>query len=70
MVLDMNISSGLTMMSMPPLKMPAPPTPQMARPRIRTRMLGATALTSEPSSKMKTAKMMTCLDGKICAHCE
>jgi hypothetical protein len=60
----------LTMINMPPLKIPAPPTPQIARPRIKTLILGATALTSEPSSKMNTAKIMTCFEGKIWAHWE
>lgn len=52
-------------MTIAPLKMPAEPAPAIARPRIRTSMLGATPHTSEPTSKMKTAKMITCLDGKI-----
>jgi hypothetical protein len=52
-------------MTIAPLKMPAAPAPAIARPRISTSMLGATPHTSEPTSKMKTAKRMTCLDGKI-----
>jgi hypothetical protein len=58
------------MISIPPLNIPAPPTPQIALPRINTLILGATALTRDPSSKMKTAKMMTCFEGKIWAHWE
>ena len=51
-------------------KMPAAPTPAMARPRINTFMEGETPHTREPTSKMKTANIMTCFEGKIVDHCE
>ena len=62
------VSSAMIMM--PAEKIPAAPAPAMARPRMRTRMLGATPQTREPSSKMETASMMTCFEGNIWASCE
>lgn len=53
------------MMTIPPLKIPAAPAPAKARPKIKTFILGATPQANEPISKIKTAKTMTCLEGKM-----
>jgi hypothetical protein len=42
---------------MAPLKIPAAPTPAMARPMIKVVELGATPQIREPTSKMKRAMM-------------
>lgn len=47
------------------VKMPVPPSPAIARPRIRTNMLGAAPQMREPSSKTATAKSNTCFEGKM-----
>lgn len=44
-------------------KMPAAPTPASARPKMRTSMDGATAQTSEPTSKMTTVQRKTYFEG-------
>ena len=51
------------------LKIPEPPRPEMARPRMRTAMLGATPQSREPTSKVKIANIATCLAGKMEIHC-
>lgn len=52
----------------PELKIPEPPMPEIARPKIRTVMLGATPHNREPSSNIKMAKIDTCLAGKMEIH--
>jgi hypothetical protein len=45
------------MIRIAPLKMPAAPTPAMARPTIKVVELGATPQIKEPTSKMNRAQM-------------
>ncbi|CAI4216090.1 unnamed protein product [Parascedosporium putredinis] len=42
-----------------PVKIPAPPTPATARPRMKARLVGATPQMRLPSSKMATAEINT-----------
>lgn len=60
------VSSVSTMRA--PLKMPVPPAPASARPKMRTFMLGATPQMREPSSNTTTAKSVMCFAGKIASH--
>ena len=49
---------------MPPVKRPADPRPAIARPTTRAVDVGATAHTSEPTSKINNAIKKTILTGK------
>lgn len=51
-------------MTFAPIKVPAAPAPEMARPTMKAGEVGAAALMIEPSSKMTTVEMKTHFAGK------
>lgn len=55
----------IVMVTSAPLKMPADPAPERARPMMKAIELGATAEIREPTSKMKRATRKVSLVGPI-----
>lgn len=50
------------------LKIPVAPMPAIARPMMSAIMLGAAPHRRDPSSKINTANIVTCLAGNIHSH--